>query len=199
MKNVAVFIRRGSLDLTTAVFVREARVRRNALQCPGFLDACCGQGQIVRALLFACWMDLFVQPAQPLHALDGVIHLVLLNVFQFVYVETFRVSFGDENKRYSEFLCSRWIQPKARQAVHVTVADECVVANRRTGIARWQVWCIQTKSFKGAHQKGSRLRYQSHQWYRCSMTGTPITPVVPMHPRDRKLQRSSLGRALHQN
>ena len=137
LKNVAVSIRRGSLHLTTAVFVREARVRRNALQCPGFLDACCGQGQIVRALLIAFWMDLFVQPAQPLHALDGVTHLVLLNVFQFVYVETFRVSFGDENERYSEFLCSRWIQPKARQAVHVTVADECVVTNRRTGSARW--------------------------------------------------------------
>ena len=82
--------------------VREARVRRNALQCPGFLYACCGQGQIVRALLFACWMDLFVQPAQPLHARDCVIHLVLLNVFQFVNVETFLVSFGDEKEGYSE-------------------------------------------------------------------------------------------------
>ena len=117
--------------------VREAHVRRNALQCPGFLYACCGQGQIVRALLFACWMDLFVQPAQPLHARDCVIHLVLLNIFQFVNVETFFVSFGDENEGYSKLFSSGWIQPKARQAVHVTVADECVVANRRTGIARW--------------------------------------------------------------
>ena len=117
--------------------VREARVRRNALQCTGFLYACCGQGQIVRALLCACWMDLFVQPAQALHARDRVIHLVLLNVFQFVNVETFLVSFGDENEGYSELFSSGWIQPKARQAVHVTVADECVVANRRTGIARW--------------------------------------------------------------
>ena len=89
--------------------VREARVRRNALQCPGFLYACCGQGQIVRALLFACWMDLFVQPAQPLHARDCVIHLVLLNVFQFVNVETFLVSFGDENEGYSELFSSGWI------------------------------------------------------------------------------------------
>ena len=117
--------------------VREAHVRRNALQCPGFLYACCGQGQIVRALLFACWMDLFVQPAQPLHARDCVIHLVLLNIFQFVNVETFFVSFGDENEGYSKLFSSGWIQPKARQVVHVTVADECVVANRRTGIARW--------------------------------------------------------------
>ena len=104
--------------------VREAHVRRNALQCPGFLYACCGQGQIVRALLCACWMDLFVQPAQPLHARDCVIHLVLLNIFQFVNVETFFVSFGDENEGYSELFSSGWIQPKARQAVHVTVADD---------------------------------------------------------------------------
>ena len=75
-------------------------------------------------------MDLLAHPAQALHALDCIGHLVWLDVLGFVHVESFCVNFVDEGQGDSKLFSSRWVQCEGRQVCQGAIADERVVANR---------------------------------------------------------------------
>ena len=142
--------------------VREACVCWSTLQCAGLLQARCGQVQFVRALFCAFWTDLLAHPAQPLHALDCVVHLVWLDVFKFMNVETFLVHFADEHEGYSIIFSSGWVHYKARQVVRVTITDERVVANIRRGTATriGQVFDAGSDDFEGIVADGVLLDFR---------------------------------------
>ena len=78
---------------------------------------------------------MFAPPAQPPHALDGIVHLVRLDVFRFMNMESFVVNFGDENEGHTKILSSGRVESEGRQVAQGTIADECVVANRFSGTA----------------------------------------------------------------
>jgi len=61
-------------------------------------------------------------------------------------VEPLLVYSGDEYDGYSKVSPSGWVQTKARQVVQVTIADERVVANRRSGITSWIRHVLDTDS-----------------------------------------------------
>ena len=89
---------------------------RYYLQCPSLL---CGAGRHrfihqrdgVRALLGGHRVDALAQPAQLLHAQDCLLHLLRLDVLQFVDVEAlFLVSLREENDGDSKVLATGRIQ-----------------------------------------------------------------------------------------
>ena len=82
-------------------------------------------------------MDLLAHPAQALHALDCIGHLVWLDVLGFVHVKSFCVNFVDEGQGDSKLFSSRWVQCEGRQVCQGAIADERVVANRGSRISSW--------------------------------------------------------------
>ena len=75
--------------------------------------------------------------AQALHALDCIEHLMCIDVFDFVHVESFRVNFVDEDQGDSKHFSSRWVQCEEGQVLQGAVADERVFANRGNRITGW--------------------------------------------------------------
>ena len=75
-------------------------------------------------------MDALAQLTQLLHALDCLLHLLRLDVLQFVDVEAlFLVSFREENDGDPKVLATGRIQTEAWQTVHRAVSHEGVTAD----------------------------------------------------------------------
>ena len=86
----------------------------------------------MRPLICACRLDVFAKLPKFLPAQHRVVHLVWLNVFQFVNVEALVISFDEQADRTSHSFPTGRIQAESGQIIRSAKPDQRMARLRRT-------------------------------------------------------------------